>query len=157
MRIPARRSESQNKCSLKIAVKGHCSASTAMQQRAGSLSLCKHFEGHYWIDLIPFHFFFCWWEETKDAGSAQTLHHAAVQTCHFSWCNCWTSIFLCPLLKYTGRKIHLSIGLLKYILFFQMGFNLICKSILTDCWIILQVYRWLSECCVSKAQAVFPL
>lgn len=94
-----------------------------MQQRTGSLSLREHFEGHCWIDLVPFHFFFAGGKKPKTPA----LHHAAVQTC-LSWCNCWNSIFLCPLLKYTGRKIHLSIGLLKYNLFFQMGFNLICKN-----------------------------
>ncbi len=74
---------------------------------------------------IWFHFIFFLLVGRKPKTPA--LHHAAVQTC-LSWCNCWNSIFLCPLLKYTGRKIHLSIGLLKYNLFFQMGFNLICKN-----------------------------
>ncbi len=109
----------------------HCNAAVLRV----SLSLREHFEGHCWIDLVPFHVSF-WWEETKDAGSA-------------SCCSANVPPLLMHLLEQhfsvSSTQIHREKNplehILKYILFFQMGFNLICKNILTDCWIILQVYR----------------
>lgn len=87
---------------------------------------------------ISFFFFFCWSEETKDARSAQTLYHAAVQTCHPSWCNCCTSTFLCcwwgcssnVLYSNTQREISIWVDIFKHseVYFFQMGWNLRCKN-----------------------------